>query len=226
MKRIAAVIVLSLMAASLGGCEYLFGRSWVIREKLTVTVETPAGERIGSSVTEWHIRNSPGYAYSLGGIGKRQKGEAVVIEVSTGKYLFALLGKPHPLLGLIQPKEIGWSAEDELDRFSAETGFSGPVREEEYPLLVTFDNLAWPGSVTEVKPYDLATAFGPGVKLKSLTLETTDEPVTKGQIEKLLPWLPDFYDRQLDGQRYETVKSSNRFANSLTSGFFKTERKR
>lgn len=45
--------------------------------------------------------------FPLVGIGKRQKGEAVVVEVSTGKHLFALLGKPHPLPGLIQTKEIG-----------------------------------------------------------------------------------------------------------------------
>ena len=52
MKRHSAIIVLLLSALPLGGCECLFGRSWIIREKLTLLVETPIGERSGSSNTE------------------------------------------------------------------------------------------------------------------------------------------------------------------------------
>lgn len=193
MKRIAAVIVLSLMAASLGGCEYLFGKSWVIREKLTVTIETPAGERSGSSVTEWHIDKSAGIFKQLGGVHTRQKGEALVVEVSPGKYLFALLGKPHPIFGLLKSGELDGSLEEAFDRFSTERGISGPVREEQYPMFVTFGNLNAPRSVIEVKPYDLSTSFGPGVKLKSITLETTSEPITTGRLDSVIPWVNNLH---------------------------------
>jgi hypothetical protein len=49
----------------------------------------------------------------------------------------------------------------------------------------------------------------------------TGDPVTMG-IEKILPWLPSYFDRQLDGQRFENISSLNRFANSLNSGAFTT----
>ncbi|MBI2718450.1 MAG: hypothetical protein HYX36_06770 [Rhizobiales bacterium] len=65
-----------------------------------------------------------------------------------------------------------------------------PVPREFYPLLVTFGNLGNPASVREVKPSDLAASFGPGFALKSITLEITDEPVTEGRVESVLPWAP------------------------------------
>ena len=56
-------------------------------------------------------------------------------------------------------------------------------------MLVTFEYLASPSSVIEVKPFDLETAFGAGVTLRSITLETTTDSITKGKIEQLLSWL-------------------------------------
>ena len=60
------------------------------RQKLTVTVETPAGEVSGSSVSavswrkQWFRWDGMGWSYDL-------TGEAVVVEVAPGRYLFALL---------------------------------------------------------------------------------------------------------------------------------------
>ena len=56
------------------------------------------------------------------------------------------------------------------------------------PTIVRFRDIADPKSVEQVDPDDLAKSFGPGVKLKSLTVQMTDEPVTTG-IEKRLGWL-------------------------------------
>jgi hypothetical protein len=53
-------------------------------------------------------------------------------------------------------------------------------------MMVTFGDLADPTSVAEVDPDDLAATFGEGVKLKRLTVELTDDPVTTG-IEERLP---------------------------------------
>jgi len=61
--------------------------------------------------------------------------------------------------------------------------------DDHYPLLVTFTDINDPASVQRVDPDDLVAHFGPGVKLKTITLEITDEPVTGGQIEKVLGWL-------------------------------------
>jgi hypothetical protein len=92
------------------------------------------------------------------------------------------------------------------------------------PLLVTFGNINDPASVKEVKPGDLAATFGQGYRLSSITLEITDEAVTEGTMQKLLPWLPNFYDTHLDGNKIETIRANNRLANSLASGNFSTWR--
>ena len=56
----------------------------------------------------------------------------------------------------------------------------------QYPMLVTFEDITDPASVRLVDPADLAASFGPGVRLKSVVLEVTDEPVTEGRVEDLV----------------------------------------
>lgn len=56
-------------------------------------------------------------------------------------------------------------------------------------MLVTFEGIGDPTSVKQVEPGNLAANFGPGVRLKAITVEMTDDPVTSG-IEKRLGWLP------------------------------------
>lgn len=72
-----------------------------------------------------------------------------------------------------------------------------------YPMLVTFGDLGDPTSVARVDPDDLAASFGEGVSLKRVTVELTDDPVTKG-IEERLPTPDDrgFYAMRtlVDGQ--------------------------
>ncbi|MCA9468988.1 MAG: hypothetical protein KC643_26590, partial [Nitrospira sp.] len=47
-------------------------------------------------------------------------------------------------------------------------------------------DLTDPKTVQKVDPENLAATFGPGVELKRITLEITDEPVTEGKVESLL----------------------------------------
>ena len=44
-------------------------------------------------------------------------------------------------------------------------------------------------AVQRVDPANLAASFGPGIRLKRITVEVTDDDVTTG-IEKRLQWLP------------------------------------
>lgn len=66
--------------------------------------------------------------------------------------------------------------------------FAGGLRLSAYPMLVTFTDLSDPTSVAEVDPDDLAATFGKGVRLKRITVQITDDPVTTG-IEERLGWL-------------------------------------
>jgi hypothetical protein len=102
------------------------------------------------------------------------------------------------------------------------------------PLLVRFRDIDDPKSVEEVDPLDIGKSFGAGAELVRATIEIvpvgiwplnsfgiTGEPITTG-IEKRLSWLPQYYNRKFDGQRYETDSSALRLANSLSSGAFST----
>jgi hypothetical protein len=100
------------------------------------------------------------------------------------------------------------------------------------PQLVRFRDVNDPKTVESVNPFNIGERFGPGAKLVRATLEIVPagvwpfdggEPLTTG-IEKRLSWLPQYYDRMLDGQRFEAVSSELRLANSLASGAFKADR--
>ena len=56
------------------------------------------------------------------------------------------------------------------------------------PRLVTFADIDDPTSVVLVDPENSAASFSPGVRLVSVTLEVTEEPVTLGRVEKVLDW--------------------------------------
>jgi hypothetical protein len=51
--------------------------------------------------------------------------------------------------------------------------------------------------VQRVDPANLAASFGPGIRLKRITVEVTDDDVTTG-IEKRLRWLGDHPEPSLD----------------------------
>jgi hypothetical protein len=183
---IAAIFV--LVGLQLSACTT--GYSW--NQKLTVEVNTPAGMKTGASVV--------GIKVASGQVGLSQTaaayqvtGEATVVEVAPGKYLFALLGER-------STKELAthtWA--DQLPRNADEAWAKiEALREKrdvpraEYPLLVTFTDLNDPKSVKEVKSDRLADVFGAGFALRTITLEITDEAVTGGAVEKLIKWLSNY----------------------------------
>ena len=86
-----------------------------------------------------------------------------------------------------------------------------------YPMLVTFGNLNDPKSVIRVDPAHLDNTFGPGVQLKRITVQITDQPVTTG-IDRRLPWLGNYNDKMLDGHR---INDSQLFSNRLSEDDFK-----
>jgi hypothetical protein len=85
-----------------------------------------------------------------------------------------------------------------------------------YPLLVTFTDINDPKTVKFVDPDDLSASFGPGVSLKSITLEITDDDVTEGKISGVLRWLETIGDGMLDGRSISTIDAESRLANDLS----------
>jgi len=97
------------------------------------------------------------------------------------------------------------------------------VPQEDYPQMVTFDDINTPTSVRLVDPTNLSDVFGAGYVLEGMTLQIVKEPVTQGKAESVLNWLYQIWPYTLDGRRIETIEAENRLANSLSANSFSTE---
>lgn len=179
-----------LLAALLYGSLKLLDRvefagfgEWRWHQRLELEVETPAGLVRGTSVQRNETGATPSWLFG-GGMGSRIKGEALVLEVAPGRYLFALLSetKYDPFV-LFFPKQVPREVATRLSKLRAKQ----EIPRDQLPLLVTFDNVADPRTVQRVDPANLAASFGPGFSLKSATLEilSTSAPVTEGKVEKV-----------------------------------------
>jgi hypothetical protein len=182
-----------------------------IRCRRIVIVDTPEGQRSGSSVIEdkthfpGGLTRAQGYAVTGEG-----QGEATVVDLGARGLLFATLASeegiksggrgnlsgagcyaPFPREKFPGKFERGGSPTDEyvayLDELNRQQP-KGDVPLKYLPILVRFRDLSDPTSVELVDPSDLAASFGAGVKLERMSIEITDAPVTRG-IEAVLPWL-------------------------------------
>lgn len=200
------VLVALALCMPLAGCDLLFDfPEWQWHQKLTVSVMTPEGMKSGSSVTSARIEFPPKWT-GVGDAAGMQRGgvsgEAVVVDLGEGRYLFALLQ------GYIEwtaytaffPELEGKALLKEemfpyLDQMVASDGQSRDVPRKHYPLLVTFDDINNPASVRRVDPSNLSDSFGPGYRLNAITMSITDEPVTEGRVASVLGWLDNVQGR-------------------------------
>ena len=194
-----------LVIPVLSGC---YRQLETFRYRLTVEVETPQGLRSGSSVIEVQTRDQgrgfPGP--EAGGIRHNVRGEAVAVDLPGGRTLFALLkqgGKrafnfPEmaPYWAFSPPASTSNPSFDERHKLVVEGQGVHVLDPSYYPLLVRFRGIHDPTSVELVDPQDLTASFGPGVTLKRVTIEITDDPVTTG-IERRLNWLPSIHGNLL-----------------------------
>jgi hypothetical protein len=184
-------------------------RPRVIRSRLTLVVETPEGERSGSSVTQNTTYFAGGLTRAQGwGLTEQLVGEAVVIDLGQRGILFSTFERPSTLSRSGGDAYSAGVTPFPQEKFRGEYSANASINEryaaylddlnrlkpkselllENVPVLVRFDNLNDPTSVVLVDPLDLAASFGPGVAFKGATVEITDDPITHG-IEARLPWL-------------------------------------
>ena len=170
--------------------------------RLTVEVETPEGTKSASGVLAVH----PDRSYSRGG-HTQTKGDAVFVDLGGGKNLVALLAHIDKNLDLDDINYVALRAYtaaggqrvsfNDMNRLSG----SVPVKGALIPVLVTFTDLANPGTAHTVQPDDAEAALGKGYRLHGITAEVVPnglwpldfggalgEPVTRGILAKL-PWL-------------------------------------
>jgi hypothetical protein len=199
LKRLFLIfIILILLAALALGAYFLAWPTIWWKQKMTVTVETPQGEVSGSSVVRSLVSYEPHFLPDTGYFHYSWRGEAVTVALPEGQYLFVLLGHPPRMAEAVFKDSLPehWSRADDHGRsyFRKLSSLreSRAVPPKTLPIFVTFTDPSDPSTVAEVVPDDLAATFGPGYALKSVTLEITGEPVTKGEAEKVLGWLEEY----------------------------------
>jgi len=233
LARVKWVVGIPVLAALLllGMCEFVHP-TYAYHYRLAIEVELPDGTlRSGSSVVEVEqgCQLSPA---APGSYYRRVTGEATVVDLGDGRLLVALLtgqfpyepgwGEKEPTRVLARayrvPLEARGCRNSDLGRLERLRG-ARELPTNDLPRLVTFANAAAPRTVAQVNPRDLAASFGPGTRLRRATIEVTGDWVTRGAVERALPWLREMTN-YLDGR---DVSSGRTLANTLTRSDFKRE---
>lgn len=203
---IAAIALLATMAILLSGCRLLGLYNWSWNQRLELTVMTPDGAVRGGSVMQASYGFRPEW-YGWGDRGRSvvgHSGESAFVEVAPGRYLFTTLKEN--LSEVAYETFIGpvtTSREERIKGFDRlyRIRETRPLPRELYRTLVTFRDINDPASVEKVDPDNLEATFGEGYRLKAVDLAITDDPKTSGKINKILPWIKEYYAKRLDGNR-------------------------
>jgi hypothetical protein len=185
LTRTALVLCLLLTAS----CNKVY--TW--HQKLTVTVQTPTGEVSGYSVTQITKTHSDSW-YDFPearGVRSDVRGEAVVVEVAPGKYLFVLLDGMGDLARVSFTEQFPSPRSGEFDRWARSIERhrgSAEVPKDAYPMMVTFTDIADPTSVILVDPNNLIATYGEGFSLTGIALEIMDEAVIGGAVQSMEFW--------------------------------------
>ncbi|MBP1853211.1 hypothetical protein J2Z17_004670 [Rhizobium halophytocola] len=165
-------------------------------------------------------------SHRRGGGRNSISGEAVVVDLGDGKYLFALLkGYSHETAikafadSIPEPTNRAQSIKtyNALERLRATRQPQLPL----YPTLVTFDDVDDPASVVKVDPIDLAAAFGAGYQLSYISTALTEHAGTAGSIGSLLNWLGPYPEPKLSPATGAT--SDIPFSRRVSYGDFRKE---
>ena len=230
-----ALVLVAGVAFAMGDL-YVSG-TW--RYKITVEIETPEGIKTGSAVHE--LSNSDSSVEILDFPESvnppKFKGEAVVVDLGKRGVVFATLPTdPYWMFLNTFPVKNATATEGIKYYNSLPIGLKKDLAPKDYPPFVMFKDISDPKSVTLVKGHrfdvekqdhipvdEFEALFGPGVRLKSITLEITDDPVTWGKVDAHLKWLAVLQHKKarLSGSTNIAITTNN-LADNLGAGSFST----
>ena len=232
MKKIlitAVVLAFAIGAVAYAMSEIKEPKTYSWRYKMTVEIDTPEGVKSGSAVREITVVYTPKSSTRAKPHRKRSiKGEAVVIDLGEKGKVFATLGVDYALTIIYKAFPVPFAAQsiEGLEYYSQLKDKKVVLDEKLFPRMVMFENLNNPATVNPVYGRTRTTVndqfkerFGKDYGIKQVIIETTNDNVTWGLID-IFPWLPNYYNKRLDGNRYGTIDSKNRVANGLASGSF------
>lgn len=177
----------------------VIGPDFTWSQTLVLEIETPSSLKTGTSTVSMAVGRHSG----IPGFGSRGykslRGEATVVEVAPGRYLFALLSGQKELAQKVFADDIIPRSKGYGQSLKLLVGLrkTRAIPLDQYPLLVTFDDINDPISVKRIDPNDFAASFGEGYGIKSITLEISRSNMLwifggyapTGQVKKVLGWL-------------------------------------
>lgn len=239
------VILTASIFLLLGTCAWMVGPYGTYRYKLTLEVETPEGLKSGYAVREVKtihgIKLTPESHPSV-----RIRGEAVVVDLGERGVAFSIIEEDaktiacnaFPVPG--ESPGSGCTTPEGIRYYDSLKEGKAILPLKWLPTIVTFTDLKDPTSVQyvygveryeeplphggsetgwRVKEDNFEKLFGQGVKLKQVTIEMTDEPVTI-RVLNWLPWLLEYKNKLFDKRTVHTINAKNQLANSLGMGSF------
>lgn len=209
MKKLA-ITILIVLGLGYGAWTVLYPTTR-LHANITIDVETPEGLKTGYSVQEVVFSLEPCPLCNSGSpvLRRSVRGEAVAVDLGERGVLFALLRglnspdsiAPHIIMTALAKLKTNeeWATAEVVRRLRHVSGRANVPADLMF-FLVRFRDINDPKTIEQVIPNNLASSFGPGVKLVNGTIEITSDPVTKG-LENKLSWLKGQAGRgYLDGQ--------------------------
>lgn len=217
---LSKAFALCLVGAIVTGCDNLFARHFHWFQKLTVTVDTPTGSKTGIEVIEVKAEYYKKGTYIGNAARVDISGEAGIVEVLPGKFLFILL-KGFNQSTASETFIPRWPPEEkpavaDTKRFEIMETFQTAITTTDlspnlYPVFVTFRDITDPASLVIVNPQDLVRDFGPGVRLRSVMLTVSPQEAVPNKVETLLPWL-----EAVSQERGGVIPTTKRFLYELS----------
>ena len=153
------------------------------RQKITVTLDTPDGPKVGSSVVVGTLTHTKWGPPETRGATSNVIGETVYVEVQQGRYLLADLKTIPNATRVIFPDVAPIDSAMRLN----DSSNTDPIQisSQQYPDFFAISD----GDVSEarfVKSDDIGSVFGGGISIKSITLEITNDRISLDTVENFL----------------------------------------
>ena len=201
--------------------DYVIPHTW--KYKITIEVETPEGIVSGSAVRQISARLGVRLMPEVKPVQYDIKGEAVVVDLRERGILFGLIDwtAPWEVEAAFPLRTIDYA--EKLNYYSNLPNGKTAELTYNHPKMVTFTDREDPktvalvyhqkrgGRIGEVSGVEdhFEEFFGEGVRLKGITIEMTDEPVTWGKVDQYVT--EDFWSKFRAWMKSMNIRERGKF---------------
>ena len=167
--------------------------TYTYRYRMTVNVEVDGQLRSGSSVIEVRVSKQPRFLADIPPLEYGVTGEAVYVDLGEHRSVLALLasgasGQDVDFLWRIVPSHFKLNLFEDRSLAQLPTLHGRwELAQDEFPTFISFEQPDDPKSARRVSENEAVQISGQRIRLRGVTIEITDDQVTRG-IENRLGW--------------------------------------